>query len=301
MISFGASATYKWHKTRRLEHELVLFDLDFDKLLHTTADFDAIMADNPALYMSMRDQFVPAMSYTLTYSSRPRRRNPLWLQVSAKEAGNLVSTIYAATGKRYGTRDKELFGNPFAQFVKLTFEAHKSFRLNPSLEIATRFFGGFIYSYGNSLRAPYSEQFYVGGANSVRGFTVRTVGPGSFRSDDSKYAYMDQTGDFKLEANAELRARLFGSLYGAVFLDAGNVWLLRADAQRPGGKFEASALKDIAVGTGLGLRYDLSFLVLRFDVGIALHAPYETGRSGWYNIPRFGKGLAYHFAIGYPF
>ena len=301
MISFGASATYKWHKTRRLLHELVLLDLNFDKLLHTTADFDAIMADNPALYMSMRDQFVPAMSYTLTYSSRPRRRNPLWLQVSAKEAGNVVSAVYAATGKRFATRDKELFGNPFAQFVKLTFEAHKSFRLNPTLEIATRFFGGFIYSYGNSQRAPYAEQFYVGGANSVRGFAVRTVGPGSFRSDDSKYAYMDQTGDFKLEANAELRARLFGSLYGAVFLDAGNVWLLRADAQRPGGKFEASALKDIAVGTGLGLRYDLSFLVLRFDVGMALHAPYDTGRSGWYNIPRFGKGLAYHFAIGYPF
>ena len=301
MVSFGASATYKWHFSQRLQHELTLVDLDFDKLLHTTADFDAIMTDNPALYMSMRDQFVPTLGYTMTYASSARRRNPLWLQIGVKEAGNIVSAIYAATGKKFSARDKELFGNPFAQFLKFTFEAHKSFRLNPTFEIATRFFGGIIYSYGNSERAPYSEQFYVGGANSVRGFTVRTVGPGSFRSDNSKYAYMDQTGDFKLEANAELRARLFGSLYGAVFLDAGNVWLLRDDPQRPGGKFSASALKDIAVGTGLGLRYDLSFLVLRFDVGMALHAPYDTGRSGWYNIPRFGKGLAYHFAIGYPF
>lgn len=301
MVSFGVSATYKWHKKSNVQHELVLLSLDFDKLMHTTTAFDSIMNANPALYVSMRDQFVPAMSYTVTFSSPVRRRNPLWLQASVKEAGNLVSGIYAATGKSFSRRDKELFGNPFAQFLKATFEVHKTFRVSSGMEVATRFFGGAVYSYGNSERAPYAELFYVGGANSVRGFTVRTVGPGSFRSGDSKYAYMDQTGDLKLEANAELRARLFGSLHGAVFLDAGNVWLLRDDPQRPDGKFTARSLSDIAVGTGLGLRYDLDFLVLRFDVGVALHAPYETGRSGWYNIPKFSDGLAYHFAIGYPF
>ena len=112
---------------------------------------------------------------------------------------------------------------------------------------------------------------------------------------------MGQTGDVKLEANLELRARLFGSLHGAVFLDAGNVWLTRDDPNRPGGKFNAKNLGKLAVGTGAGLRYDLDFIVIRFDVGIGLHAPYDTGRSGWYNIPRFKDGVGLHLAIGYPF
>ena len=112
---------------------------------------------------------------------------------------------------------------------------------------------------------------------------------------------MDQTGDVKLEANAELRARLFGDLHGAVFLDAGNVWTLRNDPKRPGAQITTSTLKNIALGTGVGLRYDLSFLVLRFDVGVALHAPYQTAKSGFYNIERFKDGLGLHFAIGYPF
>jgi len=301
MVSMGVSARYKWHKRPTAQHELTLLSLDFDKLVNTTRSFDSIMTANPALYVSMRDQFIPSIGYTFTYASAARHRNPVWLQLTAKESGNLTAGIYAATGKPFNQTDKKILGSPFAQFVKATAELHNTFRLNARMNIATRVFGGVVYSYGNSLRAPYSEQFYVGGANSVRAFTVRTVGPGSFRSPDTKYAYMDQTGDVKLEANAELRAQLFGSLHGAVFLDAGNVWLLRDDPQRPGSRFTAANLRKIAVGTGVGLRYDLDFIVIRFDVGVALHAPYETGRSGWYNIPRFKDGLAYHFAIGYPF
>ena len=167
--------------------------------------------------------------------------------------------------------------------------------------MATRLYGGILYAYGNSTRAPYSEQFYAGGANSVRGFAVRSIGPGTYKADNSKYAYIEQTGDVKLEANAELRAHLFGSLYGALFLDAGNVWLLHKDSQRPGGEFNLRNFKQIAVGTGLGLRYDLSYLVLRFDLGVGLHAPYATSKSGFYNIDKFRNSLVFHFAIGYPF
>ena len=130
---------------------------------------------------------------------------------------------------------------------------------------------------------------------------MRSLGPGAYRPKNSKYSYMDQTGDVKLEANAELRARLVGDLHGAIFLDAGNVWTLRHDAKRPGAQLTASTLKNIALGTGVGLRYDLDFLVIRFDVGIGLHAPYATSRSGFYNIERFKDGLGLHFAIGYPF
>ncbi len=301
MVTFGGSATYSWHKNRYVTHDITLLSLDFDRMLHTTAGFDSIMTNNPGLALTMRNQFVPSLTYTLTYAQSSRRRHPLWLQLSFKEASSFVSAIYAACGEKWNQKDKELFGNPYAQFAKLTLETHKSWRLNRRFQIATRFFGGVVYSYGNSTYAPYTEQFYVGGANSVRGFTVRTVGPGSYRSENTKYAYLDQTGDVKLEANAEFRARLFGSLFGAIFLDVGNVWLLRDDAERPGSKFSFSNIKNMAVGSGLGLRYDLDFLVLRFDVGVALHAPYETGKSGWYNIPKFGKSLAYHFAIGYPF
>lgn len=301
MMSLGLSATYKWHKRPTSKHELTLFSLDFDKTFHTTFAFDSIMSENPALAISMRDQFIPSISYTYTYASDSRHRNPTWVQLSVKEAGNIVSGIYAATGKPFDQRDKQLFGNPFAQFLKATAEMHQTFRLDRRFKVATRLFGGIVYSYGNSLHAPYPEQFYVGGANSVRAFTVRSVGPGSFRAANSKYAYMDQTGDVKLEANVELRAQLFGSLHSAVFLDAGNVWLLREDPARPGGKISAETLKNIALGTGVGLRYDLDFLVLRLDMGIALHAPYTTSKSGFYNIPKFKDGMAFHFAIGYPF
>ncbi len=301
MVSMGVGVTYNWYKKETLKHELNLFSLEFDKLNHTTAAFDSIMNANPALYVSMRNQFVPSLSYTLTYQTPSGTANPLWVQVTAKEAGNVTSACYAAAGKSFTERDKNLFGNPFAQFVKVTAEVHKVFRLTQDVNIATRFFGGVAYAYGNSSSVPYADQFYVGGANSIRAFTVRSIGPGSYRAPNSRYSYMDQTGDIKLEANAELRAKLFGDLHGAVFLDAGNVWLMRNDPKRPGAQLTASTLKNIALGTGAGIRYDLDFLVLRFDVGIALHAPYQTAKSGFYNIERFKDGLGLHFAIGYPF
>lgn len=301
MVSMGISANYHWYKRETAQHDLTLLNLDFDRLNHTTASFDSIMTANPALYVSMRNQFVPSMSYTFTYQSRSWRTNPWWVQLSVKEAGNITSAIYAIAGQSFNKRNKELLGNPFAQYIKFTAEAHKLFKFTPNINVATRVFGGIIYSYGNSYSAPYADQFYVGGANSIRAFTVRSIGPGAFRPSSSKYSYMDQTGDVKLEANAELRARLFGDLHGALFLDAGNVWTLRQDTQRPGSQITLSTLKNIALGTGVGLRYDLDFLVIRFDVGVGLHAPYKTAKSGFYNIERFKDGLGLHFAIGYPF
>ena len=301
MVSMGLSVTYDWYKQPQLKHSLTLFSLDFDKLNHTTAAFDSIMQANPALYVSMRNQFVPSLSYTLTYQSAASARSPWWVQFTAKEAGNITSAIYAAAGQKFDRKDKNLLGNPFAQFVKLTAEMHKVVKFTPNVNLASRLFAGVIWAYGNSSSAPYADQFYVGGANSIRAFTVRSLGPGAYRPASSKYSYMDQTGDIKLEANAELRARLFGDLHGAIFLDAGNVWLMHEDPQRPDAKLTASTLKNLALGTGFGLRYDLDFLVLRFDVGIALHAPYATAKSGFYNIEKFKDGLGLHFAIGYPF
>lgn len=301
-VTMGANMTYNWQRSATVKHEMTLISLDFDKMISATSQFDSIMSANPALSLSMRDQFIPSFSYTFTYASPSRHRHPVWFQANVKEAGNLTSSIYALCGKSFSQQDKHLFGNPFAQYIKASAELHHTFHIpRTPLSLAWRVFAGAIYSYGNSRMAPYADLFYVGGANSVRGFTVRTIGPGGYKSADTKYAYVDQTGDVKLEANLEFRFPIVADLHGAAFLDAGNVWLLRPDQQRPGAELNLQNLKKIAVGTGLGLRYDLDFLVLRFDVGVGLHAPYDTGKSGWYNMPKFGRSLAYHLAIGYPF
>ena len=182
----------------------------------------------------------------------------------------------------------------------MTTDFRKTFQLSEGTQLATRVMAGLAYAYGNSSVIPYSEQFYVGGANSIRAYTVRAIGPGKYHKEGS--SFMDQTGDFKFEANAEYRFNLTGSLNGAFFLDAGNVWLLRKDEQRPGAEFTLGGfLNQLALGTGLGLRYDMDFLVLRLDLGIALHNPYDTGKKGYYNIPKFKDNMSLHFAIGYPF
>ena len=301
IISTAISANYAWHKRRTANHE-VMVKLNYDRLIHKTVDFDSIMNANPVIQTSMRNNYIPSLSYTFTYQTDSRHSNPLWLQWTIKEAGNLTSLVYRLRGKPFDQIDKTFFGTPFSQFLKTTAELHWAMPFdNRRFSLAARAYCGAIFSYGNSTGAPYSEQFYVGGANSLRGFTVRSVGPGAYRSPEAKYSYIDQTGDFKLEMNAELRANLFGNLNGAVFVDAGNIWLLRHHDGYDNATLSASNLSKIAVNTGLGLRYDLDFLILRFDLGVPLHAPYDTGKSGWYNIPKFWKGLAFHFAIGYPF
>ena len=265
--------------------------------------------------MSLQNQFIPAMEYVFTYDNAPLKRGNtrLWWQNTIVSSGNLTSLVYAAFGESISKREKSLLGSPFAQFLKLNSELRYHWILNRNQTIATRIAGGVIWSYGNSRVAPYSEQFYIGGANSIRAFTVRSVGPGGYVPDKSnRYSFIDQTGDIRLEANIEYRFRIAGDLHGATFLDAGNVWLLRNDPvieqselgsrNRQDGKFKLSNVpKQIALGTGLGLRYDFGFLVLRFDWGIALHDPYKTSKRGYYNIEKFSDGLGYHFAIGYPF
>ena len=158
-------------------------------------------------------------------------------------------------------------------------------------------------AYGNFPEVPYMEQFYIGGSNSLRGFAVRSLGPGSYHQEyTDALSFYDQTGTFKLETNWEYRFPLFGYFKGALFLDAGNVWLLKEDEFRPGGKLTGkNFFKEIALDTGFGVRFDMGMIVLRADLGIALHAPYDTGKRGYFNIPKFKDGLAFHIAIGYPF
>ena len=299
-FSLGASISYTYRRRRNIKHEFTPLHLEYDLLLNHTQRFDSILAYNPPLAVSMQDQFVPSMEYT--YSWRSTRHQPRTFNLTLKEAGNATSLIYAAAGKSLQERGKELFGVPFAQYVKVAAQYTHDFRLTQRSSIATRVFAGAIYSYGNTTSAPYADLFTVGGANSIRAFAMRSIGPGSFHPAQGGYAYILQVGDAKLELNAEYRFPIVGNLYGAAFVDAGNVWRLRDFEDLPGGMLRLKNLgKDLALGTGLGVRYDLDFLVLRFDVGVGIHAPYDTGRTGYYNMPSFGKSIAYHFAIGYPF
>ena len=304
MLSFGGNVTYEFRKSRLWKHTVTPFQLTFNTLMSSTERFDSITATNPSLALSLGDQFIPSMNYTFTYdNARLKKDYQLWWENSITSAGNVTSLLYAALGKDFSEKNKKLLGTPFAQFLKLTSEVRALFKVGEKQHIAARFMGGMLWSYGNQTIAPYSEQFYIGGANSLRAFTVRSIGPGTYNpAQNTKYGYLDQTGDIKLEANVEYRFPIFGELYGATFLDAGNVWLMRKDENRPGGEFTLKNFaKSIALNTGVGVRYDLTFLVIRLDMGIALHVPYETGKSGYYNIPKFKDGLGLHFAIGYPF
>ena len=307
ILAFGGNATYNFQPTQTSKHAITPLKLTFNLLQHRTTRFDSIVQDNRSLELSLANQFIPAMSYTYTYDDAPitTKRNHLWWETSVTSAGNITSAIYAAFGKSFKEKRKNLMGNPFAQFMKLTSEIRYNIKLNSKQNLAMRLMGGVLASYGNAEMnsAPYSEQFYIGGANSIRAFTARGVGPGSYHpAQENKYSYIDQTGNLKLEANIEYRFNILGDLYGATFLDAGNVWLLKEDPARPGGVITGkNFLKEVALGTGVGLRYDLTFLVLRLDMGIALHDPWETGKKGYYNIPRFKDGIGIHLAIGYPF
>lgn len=302
MLTTTAAVTYKFQTSAQSKHEFSPLLLDYTNLQHTTAEFDAVAEENPAIYVSMRNQFIPKMLYTYTYTSPQNYKNPIMWELSVTESGNILSLGYAAAGKKLSEKGKDLFGNPFAQFLKLQTTLKKTWLMGVKSQLVGRVQAGVIWSYGNSSVAPYSEQFYVGGANSIRAFTVRSIGPGKYVAPNSIYSYLDQTGDVKFEANLEYRFNLFGSLYGAAFLDAGNIWLLKNDDARPDAQFKFNSFfRQLATGTGVGLRYDMDFIVIRLDLGVALHVPYDTGKGGYYNIPKFKDGLGLHFAIGYPF
>lgn len=305
MVQFGTGFSWEWHANRNSLNEFTPFKLTYTKMLSTTSAFDSAMDQNPAVALSFRDQFIPMMSYSYTYDKVIDKNNTLVWTSSVMEAGNIFSGIWELAGKKNG--EKKLFGTPFSQFVKAQSQLVYSCRLYHGVHskqwLVFRVFAGVAHAYGNSSQVPYSEQFYIGGANSLRAFAVRSVGPGSYHPGDKvKNGYYDQTGTFKFEFNTELRFPIMGYLHGALFLDAGNVWLLKKDNLRPGGALgEGNFFKELALGTGVGLRFDMEMLVIRGDLGIGIHAPYDTGKRGYYNMKSFKNSLAFHIAIGYPF
>ena len=294
--------TYKFQKSPQWMHQFTPLMVEYNYLKHGTDKFYELIVDHPYLMASMMDLFIPKLKYTLMYTSPAGLRHPIFWETTVAEAGNLLSLGYMAAGKKWNDKDKELFKNPYAQFLKIETNFTKTWSVSDHAQLVAHLNGGVIWSFGNSSYSPYTEQFWVGGANSIRAFTVRSIGPGNYRSEERRWRYIEQVGDIKFQANLEYRPRLFGNLYGALFLDAGNVWNFDEFYGDYKTVFKSTDfLRQMALGTGVGLRYDLDYFVVRLDWGIGLHVPYDTGKGGFYNIRRFGDGQSLHLAIGYPF
>lgn len=310
--------SYVFQKTPQSQHQFSPLIVEYDRMVSVSDEYRELEKESPVMLASSKSYFMPKMRYTYRYTSPINYLNPMVLSVSISEASNLMALGYLIAGKEWNEKDKTSFGSPFAQFVKMEAEWKKTWRVGDFSNFVAHAQLGLLKCFGNSEKAPYSEQFYVGGANNLRAFTARSIGPGCSYNPNEKFRYVTNTGDMKLVLNLEYRPRLFGSLYGAFFLDAGNVWDFKesvidnptkdksesridlGDGTRRSFKPE-HFLNDLAVGTGIGLRYDLDFFVLRIDWGIQIHTPYSERTSGYFNAPKFSKAQCINFAIGYPF
>lgn len=304
MNTISAEWIYKWRTSAQSTNEFSPLTLQYQYLNSTTAEFDEIVKKQPYLAVSLANKFIPKMRYTYIYNSPSSYVNPIYWETTFTEAGNLISLGMMTMGKKWNDKDKKLYKTEYAQFVKVETNFTKTWTLNNNSQLVGHVNGGVIVPYANSSVAPHSEMFYVGGANSIRAFPIRGVGPGSVVFKNRDESFLAQVGEMKLVMNLEWRYRLFGSLFSAIFLDAGNVWdISNSDkAEEVGAKFKIKNLfKETALGTGVGIRYDFDFLVLRLDWGVGLHLPYDTGRSGYFNIGKFKDVQTLHLAIGYPF
>lgn len=300
----SAELNYTFQPTRQIRHQWSPLIFEYDYMASTSEEFQELLANNYFMQASMQDRFIPKMRYTFTYTSAETLCNPIYFSMTVSESANIISLARMTIGKPWNEKNKPLFHNTYSQFLKFEAEWKKTWQLTEYDYFIAHVAAGLIWSYGNSDTAPYSERFYVGGANSLRAFNIRTIGPASYHTDDRSLAYISQTGDTKLVINLEWRPRLFGSLYGAIFADAGNIWTLKdlASHYSSNTKFKPGRLvKDIALNIGAGLRYDLDYFVLRLDWGVALHTPYDTGRNGYFNTKHFRDSQCLNFAIGYPF
>ena len=226
-------------------------------------------------------------------------------KVNVETSGNLLSGISRAIGgKRNADGQYTLFNIAFAQYAKADFDYTHLFRIDRNNSLTFHFGLGVAYPYGNSKILPFEKRYFSGGANSVRGWSVRGLGPGKFKGTDGAIDFINQTGDLKLDLNLELRTFLFWKIYGAVFVDVGNIWTLREYAEQPGGQFKFDEFyKQIAVAYGLGIRFNFDFFILRFDMGMKAVNPAYESSSEHYAIfhPDFSRDFAFHFAVGLPF
>jgi len=308
--SIKTSLGYRWKRSVKNQHEWSFLSVNYLRPTNITPAFQAQLDTNVTLARSIEKQFIIGMVYNYNYNSQAianRKKHNFYFNGNADVSGNALGLVTGASVK--DGNQKLILGTPFSQYIKGEADFRYYMRIGKNTVLANRALAGAGYAYGNSLTMPFVKEFFTGGANSIRAFRARSLGPGTFYAGKPKEVYVaDQPGDIKFELNTELRAKLVSILYGAIFVDAGNIWLFKEDPERPGGKFTNQFLSQFAVGTGVGLRADVSFFVIRADIAMPIRKPYITTGSKWvFNQIDLGNSewrkanLILNIAIGYPF
>ncbi len=305
---------YKWKETAKTEHELNPVNINYTAVSNKSDKFNELLNENPFLKKSYEEQFIAGLFYSYTFNEQvvPEQKNQFYLNTTAELSGNTLSLIKKTFyGEKPSPDDPSRFaGTVYSQFARGTIDVRNNFNFKKKNKIALRLYTGVGTPYGNSSTLPYIKQFFSGGANSLRAFIINSVGPGTYnRENNTDASFLQQGGDIKLEGNAEYRCNLFSIFKGAIFLDAGNVWLLKKNPAINSEPFAFNRFyNELALGTGVGLRLDASFFVIRLDIGIPLRKPWlEEGNRWVADEINFGSGswrsdnMIFNLAIGYPF
>ena len=299
---------YLWKKQGHPDsYRFDVLDLNYVFMPWISDTFRKEYLDNPSnsnviLRYNYEDLFIMKMGFGYTYNN-----GRVALKTNVESAGNLLGLGTAIFGGSKNVNGQyRVFDIAYAQYVKADVDFARNLLGRGSKDQLIFHVGfGVAYPYGNSKVLPFEKRYFSGGANSVRGWTVRSLGPGRYKDKDGRINFITQTGDLKLDLNLEYRTHLFWKFNGAAFLDAGNIWTLRQYDEQVGGQFSIKGLiTDLAVSYGLGLRLNFDFFVLRFDLGMkAVNPAYQTEDEAHYPLihPRFSRDFAFHFAVGMPF
>ena len=300
MLSTKANLQYQWSKTSNIQHSFFPVYVNAVNLLATTPEFDSIVNENIYIRKSFEEQFIIGPRYEFSFNNTLTTRPNNFLFTAGVFTSATILDLIAGAGKNDSERPYNFLNNVYSQFLKFTTDL-RYYRNGYNKSLVFRLYAGIGMPYGNSTALPYVEQFYSGGAYSVRGWTARYLGPGSYHEDQS--GYIDQSGDLKLESNIEFRFDMTKLVKGALFVDVGNIWLVNEDPNRTGANFNINTFYDqLAVSTGFGLRFDFNFFVLRTDFGVPLRNPYPVNNKYWLlGTGNRYAGTLFHLAIGYPF
>lgn len=302
LTSLRSSIGYQWKENVRKEHQLSVLAVNYVQPAQVSREYDSLATINRTLRHTIEKQYTLGPIYNYNYTNTNETSKPTTFYLN----GNLD-----LSGKIPGL---SAFGNAdVSQYIRMEGDFRFYRKIGLSSQFAARVIAGYGYSYGNSVSLPYVKQFFIGGTNSLRGFRARTLGPGTYRDPaiGTTALTADQSGDIKLEMNAEFRPTLAKIVKGAIFIDAGNIWLQNDDPginPRPGVKFSKDFTKELAMDAGVGLRFDLTFLVLRTDLAFPVRKPWlPDGQRFVLGDVNFGSktwrkdNLVFNLAIGYPF
>ncbi len=299
--SIYADLGYKWSKNDIMSHTLNPLEIVFTQVPEESKsdEFREYLAENPGVQRSFEEQFILGIGYGFTYDPGPKDRSEFYFRGGIDLAGNMLNLLFSATNAETDSIGRyTLFGVPFSQYARISTDFRYSYKLSKKSSLATRFISGVGIPFGNSGIVPYIKQFYVGGTNSMRSFIARSVGPGA---EIPPEGFNDLTGDIRLEWNLEYRFTIAGNFKGALFTDMGNIWLYNKDPTRPDGNFQFDTfLKEIAVSTGFGMRWDFEFVIARVDIAYSLRTPYLPEGERWAKSIDILRPVI-NIAIGYPF